>query len=102
MIFIKKQVKIGSLVLMLLLAANSAFGARRKLSPELDARKARLESISGQQAPTELIDVIVQARAGATLSQHRQLGLSSQGAQLIQLFIQPNGALLHAWVLQLR
>jgi serine protease AprX len=81
MISITKRQKIGSLVLLLLLATNSAFGARRKLSPELDARKARLESLSGQQAPTELIDVIVQARAGATLSQHRQKMLSLGATQ---------------------
>src|SRR6516162_5379885 len=72
MIHIKTRQKIGSLVLLLLLAITSAFGAGKKLSPELDARKARLESLTGQQAPTELIDVIVQTRAGASLSQHRQ------------------------------
>jgi hypothetical protein len=51
MMSIKKHIKLGSLVL-LLLAASSAFGGRRKLSPELEARKARLESLTAQQSPT--------------------------------------------------
>jgi len=77
---IKKRIKFGSLLLLLVLATSSAFAARKKLSPELDAKNARLGALSGAQSPTELIDVIVQARPGAPLSQHRQKMLSL-GAQ---------------------
>ena len=77
---IKKQVQIGSLVLLLLFMSSSAFG-RKRLSPELDAKSARLGALSGAQSPTELIDVIVQVRAGAPLSQHRQKMLSLGATQ---------------------
>ena len=76
MISTKKRIKTGSLVLLLLLATSSAFGARKKLSPELDAKSARLGLLTGAQPPTELMDVIVQTRPGASLSQHRQKWVS--------------------------
>ncbi|HEY7406344.1 MAG TPA: S8 family peptidase [Candidatus Angelobacter sp.] len=79
---IQKRVQIGSLLLLLFIS-GSAFG-RKKLSPELDAKSARLGALSGAQSPTELIDVIVQVRPGAALSQHRQkmlsLGARQKGA----------------------
>jgi serine protease AprX len=86
MTFLRKYAQIGSL-LLLLLAATSAFGARKKLSPELDAKSARLGAIAGAQSPTELIDVIVQARPGASLSQHRQKMLSLGATQTNSLDI---------------
>ncbi len=75
----KKRAQIVPLLLLLLLANSSAFGARKKLSPELDAKSARLGALFGAQSPTELIDVIVQTRPGTTLTRYRQK-MVSQGA----------------------
>src|SRR6476646_3726256 len=72
MISINKHLKVWTLSLLLLLAANPAFAAGKKLSPELEEKRVRLESVLGKQPSGELIDVIVQTRAGASLSQHRK------------------------------
>ncbi|HEY2361255.1 MAG TPA: S8 family serine peptidase [Candidatus Angelobacter sp.] len=72
MIFTNKHIKVAALALLLLLAVSSAFAARKKLSPELEEKRARLESLAGLQPAGEFIDVIVQTRAGVSLSQHRQ------------------------------
>jgi serine protease AprX len=72
----KKNVQIVSL-LLLWLATSFAFGERKRLSPELDARRTQLGVQTS--APAELIDVIVQVRAGSSLDKHRQkmLGLGA-------------------------
>ncbi|HZD95742.1 MAG TPA: S8 family serine peptidase, partial [Candidatus Sulfotelmatobacter sp.] len=64
--------------LLLFLATGSAFGQRKKLSPELDAKRTNLASWITSQ-PDEFIDVIVQTRPGAPLAKHRQklLGLGA-------------------------
>ncbi|MBZ5507655.1 MAG: S8 family peptidase [Acidobacteriia bacterium] len=67
----KRNLQIVSL-LLLWLATSFAFGERRRLSPELDAKRARLAAQLSTQAPAELIDVIVQVRPGASLDKHRQ------------------------------
>src|SRR5689334_17474493 len=72
----KKRIQIGCLLLLVVLATSSAFAARKRLSPELDAKSARLGAASGAQSPNEFIDVIVQTRPGAALGQHRQKLLS--------------------------
>ena len=77
----KKHAQVCSLLLLIVLATSSAFGARRKLSPELEAKSANLGSTSGAQSAAEFIDVIVQARPGAPLSQHRQKMVSLGATQ---------------------
>src|ERR1051326_2686594 len=75
---IKKTLQSLSL-LALFLAANFAFGEHGKLSPELSARRSRLGALVHSQNPGEMMDVIVQARPGTSLSEHRQklLGLGA-------------------------
>jgi serine protease AprX len=89
----KKHAQVYSLLLLIVLGAtSSAFAARRKLSPELEAKRANLGSVTGMQSPTEFIDVIVQARPGAPLSQHRQKIVSLGATQKSSLDI-INGSL---------
>src|SRR5260221_9079599 len=67
-----KSAHIVLLLLLLSMAASSSFGERRKLSPELAEKRGNLGTLFRPQAPEELIDVIVQARPGASLDKHRQ------------------------------
>ncbi|HSK42368.1 MAG TPA: S8 family peptidase, partial [Candidatus Binatia bacterium] len=74
----KKTAQVVSL-LLLWLATSFAFAERKRLAPELDAKRAQLGSQVSSQTPSELIDVIVQLRPGTSLDKHRQkmLGLGA-------------------------
>jgi serine protease AprX len=79
----KKKTQVFSL-LLLFISASFAFGGGKRLSPELEGKRAKLGSQTTSQA-AELIDVIVQVRPGAALGKHRQkmLGLgATQGNSL--------------------
>src|SRR6266567_3208420 len=67
-----KSIYATLLLLLLTLTSVSSFGQHRKLSPELEEKRGNISAFVRQQAPEELIDVIVQARPGASLLKHRQ------------------------------
>ncbi|MGZ4875124.1 MAG: hypothetical protein ACXV5R_08125, partial [Candidatus Angelobacter sp.] len=76
----KQKAQIFSLLLFFI-PASFAFGGGKRLSPELDAKRAKLGSQTTSQSSAELIDVIVQVRPGASLGKHRQKMLGLGAAQ---------------------
>src|SRR6266704_1079008 len=75
------------LLLLLTVTSVFSFAQHRKLSPELEERRGNLSAFLRPQAPEELIDVIVQARPGASLDQHRRKMLSLGAAHRSSLDI---------------
>ncbi len=75
------------LLLLLTVTSVFSFAQHRKLSPELEERRGNLSAFLRPQAPEELIDVIVQARPGASLDQHRRKMLSLGAAHKSKLDI---------------
>src|SRR5579864_1139530 len=59
-------------LLLVMLASSLCMAAPRKLSPELSSRLAGLPAANAQQAPEELVDVIIQFRQGTALQNHVQ------------------------------
>lgn len=72
------------ILVVVVLATSLCLAAPRKLSPELSAKLANLASAQAQQAPGELVDVIIQFRQGTTAQNNIQkmqgLGASHRNA----------------------
>lgn len=66
------KIKGLAILLVIVLATGLSVAAPRNLSPELNSRLSRLTGPTGQQAPGELVDVIIQFRRGTALQTHVQ------------------------------
>ncbi|HEY6249876.1 MAG TPA: S8 family peptidase [Candidatus Angelobacter sp.] len=59
-------------LLMVVVATSLCMAGPRQLSPELNSKRAGLAAGKAQQAPEELVDVIIQFRQGTALQNHVQ------------------------------